>query len=181
MKNFQKLADNVNILPLMHELTLHPDLWNENTLRTSHAESAHREVSDIWVWFNSIDPDDLKKAVDDKEAIPYRAWRELPSVRPIVFALMNQVAGVRLGRVLITKLPPGKTITWHKDGGAPAEYYSRYQVALQSLPGALFHIEDETVCFRSGEVWFINNKANHSVVNNSKDDRIVLIVDIRNG
>lgn len=181
MQYFQKLADNVNVLPLLHELQLQPDLWNENRLRTSFEASPHKDVSDVWVWFNSIDPEAVKKTIDDKDVVPYRAWHALPSVRPIVFALMNQVCGVRLGRVIITKLPPGKSISWHKDGGAPAEYYSRYQVALQSLPGSLFHIEDETVNFATGQVWWIDNKANHSVVNNSKDDRIVMIVDIRNG
>jgi quercetin dioxygenase-like cupin family protein len=65
------------------------------------------------------------------------------------------------------------------DSGAPATFYTRYQIALQSLPGALFNIEDETVNFRSGDIWLINNKAEHSVVNNSADDRIVCIVDIR--
>jgi aspartyl/asparaginyl beta-hydroxylase (cupin superfamily) len=92
---------------------------------------------------------------------------------------MRMVEGVTLGRVIITKLPPGKKITPHVDGGAPATYFSRYQIALQSLPGALFTIGDETVNFESGEVWLIDNKKEHSVVNNSRDDRIVMIVDIR--
>jgi hypothetical protein len=35
------------------------------------------------------------------------------------------------------------------------------------------------VNLRSGDIWLINNKSEHSVVNNRADDRIVCIVDIR--
>lgn len=178
MKNFLKLADNVNVMQIMIELQRNNDLWDEHTIRTKHPLTAHREVSDIWVWFNEI-PKDTNKIIDDKDVIPYRAWKELPSVRPLIFALMRQVEAVRLGRVIITKLPPGGKITPHVDGGAPAEYYQRYQVALQCLPGNVFKCGQEEVGFKTGEVWQINNRALHSVINNSEDDRIVMIVDMR--
>jgi quercetin dioxygenase-like cupin family protein len=63
--------------------------------------------------------------------------------------------------------------------GAPAEYFTRYQIALQSLPGAIFRVEDETANFRSGDAWWFNNQLEHEVVNNSADDRIVCIIDVR--
>lgn len=178
MKNFLKLASNVDVLPIMTELHRYPELWDEHSLRTKHPLTAHREVSDIWVWFNRI-PKNQNDIIDDKDVIPYRAWRRVPSIRPIVFAIMRQVEAVRLGRVIITKLPPGGKITPHVDGGAPAEYYQRYQVALQCLPGNIFKSGNEEVSFRTGEVWQINNRVLHSVINNSEDDRIVMIVDAR--
>ncbi len=82
---------------------------------------------------------------------------------------------------MVTRLRPGAKILPHVDGGAPATYYSRYQVALQSLPGAIFKIADEVCNFRTGDVWRIDNRSEHSVENNSADDRIVLIMDIRHG
>lgn len=179
MRNFLKLAEGVDVLPLLQQIQRQPDLWDENTLRTKHPGTAHSEVSDIWVWFNKIKEGDEFKVVNDKEVTPYRAWRLLPAVRPIVFALMRQVEGVRLGRVIITRLPPGKEISSHVDSGAPATYFQRYQIALQSLPGAIFKIEDEEVQFSTGEVWHIDNTKEHSVINNSGDDRIAMIVDVR--
>lgn len=181
MRNFQLLADNVNVTPLMQELQRQPELWDQNTLRTKHPGTAHSQVSDIWLWFNRLpkNNDEIFQVVNDKEVIPYKGWRLLPSARPIIFALMNQVQAVRLGRVMITRLPPGKEISPHKDGGAPATYFQRYQVALQCLPGNVFNIGNENVGFVSGQVWHINNKEEHSVINNSKDDRIVMIVDLR--
>lgn len=181
MRNFQLLATNINVIPLMQQLQRNPQLWNENTLRTKHSGTAHSEVSDIWLWFNKIPitEDEIFKVIDDREVIPYKPWKELFAVRPIIFGLMHQVEAIRLGRVLITRLPTGKQITPHVDGGAPAEYYQRYQVALQCLPGNVFKIDDEEVQFNTGDIWHINNRKEHSVINNSADDRIVLIIDLR--
>lgn len=179
MRHFLKIAENLDVIPALNAIAQQPELWNQNALRTQHPGTAHAEVNDIWLWFNSID--DQVAVVDDRETIPYAGWWNLPQVRQIVFDLMRRVEGVRLGRVLITQLPPGKRILPHVDQGAPAEFYTRYQVALRSLPGCLFHIGEETAQFRSGDVWMIDNKTEHSVENNSCDDRIALIVDIRRG
>lgn len=192
MRNFLKIADNIGYQqPLLQELQRKPDLWNENTLRTKHPGTAHSQVSDIWVWFNStiehdknqfefgLPIDKVTPIINDKEVVPYRAWMELPSIRPILFPLMRQVEAVRIGRVIITKLPPGCRITPHVDGGAPATYFTRYQVALQCNPGNVFRIENETIEMRSGDIWMIDNKLEHEVINNSADDRIVMIVDLR--
>lgn len=181
MRNFQLLANNVMVLPLMQEIQRQPELWDYNTLRTKYPGTPHSDVSDIWVWFNKVLLENTDKSyiVNDLEVIPYEAWYKLPSLRPILFALMRQVEAIRLGRVIITRLPPGKVIAPHKDMGAPAEYYQRYQLALHCLPGNVFNIEEENVSFKTGEIWHIDNRKEHSVVNNSSDDRIVCIVDLR--
>jgi hypothetical protein len=177
MRHFFKVGE-VNVQPLLHAIQRQPDLWNKNSLRTKFPGTPHSEADDIWLWFNSENSDD---PANDRETVPYPAWDFLPQARQIVFDLMRAVEACQLGRVIITKLTPGKQITPHVDGGAPAQFYKRYQVALQSLPGAIFVIEDEKVNFKSGEVWLINNRAEHSVQNNSADDRIVMIVDVRPG
>ena len=183
MKNFQCITNKVETGQLLHQIKRQPELWDENTLRTKHPGTAHAEVSDIWVMFNDIlmkGTNGQEYVKDDKEVIPYRAWHLLPTLRPIIFDLMRYVEAVRLGRVIITSLPPGGQITPHVDQGAPAEYYERYQLAIQCNPGNLFHIGDETVSFKTGEIWHINNCETHSVQNNSDDDRIVCIIDLRN-
>lgn len=154
-----------------------PELWNENTLRTRHPQAAHADADDIWLLFNRI-PVNAAEVVDDTVVVPYRAWGMLPNLRGHVLDLMRRVDGARLGRVLLTRLAPGKTILPHTDGGAPAEYFTRYQIALQSLPGCSFRSGDETVQFTSGSAWWFNNRVEHEVTNNSADDRIVCIVDI---
>ena len=177
MRHFQKIAEGVDVIPVLDALMRNADLWDGNTLRTKHPGTAHADVSDIWVMFNDASRD----VANDREVIPYPAWERMPQLRPLVLDLMRRVEGIRLGRVIITRLPPGKAITPHVDGGAPATYFTRYQIALQSAPGALFRIGDEQVNFRTGEVWQIDNRSEHEVVNHSAEDRIVIIVDIRNG
>jgi uncharacterized cupin superfamily protein len=63
--------------------------------------------------------------------------------------------------------------------GRYANTMSRYHIPLQSGPGVLFRAGDEHVYMRPGEAWDFNAHAEHEVVNNSADDRVHLIVDIR--
>lgn len=177
MRNFQLLFSGANVLPILHTLQRKPYLWNRDDVRTKYPQSPHHQADDIILRFNEI-PDDLTKIVDDKECRNYPAMQELP-VRPILFDLMRMVEGEQLGRVMITRLAPGKQITPHKDEGAPAEFYDRYHIILQNLPGSVFQCGDERVVMKSGDVWHFNNCLEHHVVNNSIDDRISLIADIR--
>lgn len=178
MQHFLSLAVNVDTAPILREIVTQPELWDANPLRTQHPGTAHADVSDIWLWFNEL-PKDPLAVVNDIQTVPYPAWDQLPSLRRVVLDLMHRVDGVQLGRCIVTKLFPGGQIAPHTDQGAPAEFYTRYQIVLQSLPGAMFFCEDENANFRNGEVWWINNRVEHSVINNSADDRIVCIVDIR--
>lgn len=176
MKYFQLIAQGLNVQPLMHQLYLKPDLWDEHTIRTTYEQSPHKEVRDILVWFNDLN---AKNIPNETDVVPFRAWTELPAIRPLVLGLMQGVGAHRLGRVMITSLGVGGKITPHRDLGAPASYYSRYQICLQCLPGNMFFIGDESVGFKTSECWAINNREVHSVVNNSIDERVVLIVDLR--
>lgn len=180
MRNFLKIADGVDTIPLLNALMVNDDLWNSSPLRTMYPESPHHEADDILLWFNDLNQDPAAIA-DDKAVIPYPAWSRLPQARPIVFDLMRRVEGVQLGRVMITRLRPGGTIHPHEDAGAPAEFYSRYQLALQNGPGCLFHCGEEAAYFAPGSVWYFDNQKTHSVVNNSATTRLALIIDIRNG
>lgn len=187
MKNFQQLAAGVDVGPLMHALQRQPDLWNRHTWRTKYAGTPHADVSDIWLRFAdekaTADTNDLSKVVEDTRPVWYPEIHSLPQVRPIVFDLMRRVEAFELGRLLITKLPPGGRILRHSDAtGAYTDQTdgARYHIVLQGMPGSLFHAGDETVCMRTGEVWWFNHLAEHAVENNSKDDRIHLLVDTRN-
>lgn len=175
MQNFLKIAENVDMTPVQHALALNSFLWNDNTLRTEHENTAHSQVDDIWLMFNDISGG----VINDIQTVPYRAWHNLKPLRAMVLDLMRRVDGVQLGRVIVTRMKPGAAITPHVDSGAPAEFYARYQIAIQSLPGAVFQIGEEVINFKTGEVWLIDNTTEHSVVNNSADDRIVCIVDVR--
>lgn len=177
MRHFQKIAEGIDVVPLLNALAQRPELWNENTLRTTHPQSPHQQTDDIWCLFNRI-PDDPSEVIDDCEVIPYRAWHELP-IRALALDLMRRVDGMRLGRVLISRIAPGNMIPEHTDQGAPATYYKRYHLALKAEPGAINSSGGEVISYRMGELWWFDNSVPHSVVNNSADDRLTLVMDVR--
>lgn len=177
MRHFQRLAEGIDVFPLLHAIQRQPVLWDQHTIRTTHPGTAHSAVSDILVRFNDLA--NPEAVINDREAVEFPAWKALPQIRPILFNLMRAVEGVQLGRVIITRLPPGKTITPHVDGGAPATFYSRYQICLQASPGNVFRVADDAFSMKAGEAWWFDNQQIHSVQNNGSDDRIVVIIDVR--
>lgn len=184
MRFFQQIAANVDVLPLLHQIQRQPELWNLETVRTNHPNTAHSQVDDILLRFNDLKAaensgDTMKYVLDQHESINYPGFWKLSLARPLVFNLMRFVEGERLGRVIVTRLAPGKSILPHVDGGDHAAYYDRYHITLQNQPGSMFRAGNETVYMAPGDIWWFNNGAEHGVINNSKDDRITLIVDIR--
>jgi len=177
MKNFLKLATALPVMPLLTAIHTQ-DLWDKNTLRTTHPDSPHKQASDIWLRFQKIEAD-VTKVIDAHESVCYPAWYLLPLAQVMIFDLMRAVNGTRLGRVMITRLAPGKKIEPHEDGGDHARYYKRFHIMLQNQPGSIFDCGDESVYMEPGSVWYFNNQITHAVVNNSSDDRITMIVDIQ--
>ena len=181
MNNFQILHRGLDVVPLANELIRNEHLWNQNDLRTTHEASPHTQVDDIFLRFNDLDlyKDNPAEIIDEHESINYPALSVLTQARQIIFWLMSRVQGERLGRCLITRLAPGDVIEAHEDGGSHADYYDRYHVVLQGLPGSVFNCGDESVVMLTGEVWWFRNNVTHEVINNSADDRIHMIIDIR--
>lgn len=196
MRNFQLLAQGLDVGGLLLALQRKDYLWNQYGVRTWHPESVHREIDDIVLRYNTFDGrpapigDDFLEAVCSRiEVENYPAWDELPEALGLIFPLMMRTSGLHLGRVFISRLRPGAAIPPHSDRIKPAEdtyptrkipaiYYNRYQIILQAAPGCMFASGDEQVYMRPGEAWLFRNQLIHEVVNNSADDRIVLVVDI---
>jgi hypothetical protein len=183
MRNFHRIADGIAVLPLMHALMRNPQLWNENSFRTEFPNTPHGDVDDIWLRFS--DPEKCtttSNVIGDDKPIWYPAASILSDAKPIILNLMRGVNAYELGRVLITRLRPGGKILPHRDDAG--EYVNmrdiaRYHVVLQGLPGSLYHCGNETVCMRTGEVWWFNAHELHAVENGSAEDRIHLLVDVR--
>jgi hypothetical protein len=186
VKNFQRIAQGVDVIPLLNSIQRQPRLWDEFKWRTTYKNTPHVDVSDIWLRYSNIsatsDIENTEPVTNDTTPIFYPAWNLLPQVRPIIFDLMRRVEAFELGRVLITKIPSGGKILPHRDAtGAYTDQDDgiRYHVVLQGLPGSLFRADDETVNMQTGEVWSFNHLAEHEVINNSADDRIHLLVDLK--
>jgi Aspartyl/Asparaginyl beta-hydroxylase len=182
MRYFHKVAEGICMAPLALSLARKPWLWNANTFRTTYPKTPFGDCDDIFLRF-----DDVEKCGTQTDAIGgdhtqwYPAVHELPEVKPLVLDLMRGVGGHEIKRLLITRLRPGKSFLPHsdKDGSyVHTKNMARYHMVLQGLPGSLFTCGDETVCMRTGEVWWFNAHELHSGVNNSADDRIHILADI---
>jgi hypothetical protein len=178
MRNFYKVTGGVNTLPVMMDLCRHVDIWNTDQIRkTWSKDSPHVDVDDVLVRFS----DTADEKIGDQLMCSWTdSAAKVPSCRAICMALMATVSGEQLGRVLITRLAPGKTIRPHADLiGEYAHFYTRFHVPIMSKPGVLFRAGDETVNMAPGEIWWFNGHLEHEVINNSDADRINLIIDIR--
>lgn len=181
MKNFQRIAQGVDVMPLLLALQRQPHLWNKESMRKDWVDGPHAGMEDIWVRFNDLNKVPyLSKMNDEHDSVWYPAFYNLPELRPIIFSLMGRVEGERLGGVLITKIPPGGKILPHKDDSWHVRYYDKYYVSIKNPPESRFFCEDEVITPQQGEVWWFDNTREHWVENNGNDDRITLIICIRN-
>lgn len=190
MKHFLKLLDGAAINPLL--LAIHRfdkssgDIWKEDTYLRDYPQGPFGDTESIILRFPPRSVHETEEALaqhlanfDQHENVDQPIFKSLPEARPLIFGLMSVVQGERLGRCIINKLNPGGRIYPHKDTKDHAEYWDRFHIVLKSAPGSLFRCEDEEVNMRTGEIWWFNNALEHEVINNSAEERIHLVVDIR--
>lgn len=189
MRNFQKLYDGINVTPLLNAINKQPELWNQQTFRTQSKNSTMYGLDDILLRFvggvEGLSSDD-PKLYDIFQNDINPDWNcnilKLPQVKDIVRELMHKLNAYSVGRCLISRMPPGSQIKEHND--TIGLYVNqpdlmRCHIMLQGLPGNITYCGGEEVCMKTGEVWWFNTRLNHKVKNNSADDRIMLLLDLK--
>lgn len=167
---------------LKRELDLHPEVWNEIPLRTRHySHSPHREVDDIWLRYNPLAnfDGDWNKFNGPHKAEWYPVTSKIPAAVYLCFDLIRQMKIEQMGAVLITRVPPGKQVYPHVDGGWHARYYEKFIIQIASAPGQSFNFEGESLDARPGECYWFDNAYPHWVLNPTNEERISLIVCVR--
>ena len=171
---FQKLDFTFDPGPILAEVEAKPQLWDQNWHRTKSPNSPHKEASDIWLLFNALARPEVMR--DSLEAVPYPAWLALAEAQKTVLRLLHFAKGLRLGRTVISRLPPGGKIALHRDEDANVAYYTRYQLALAGT--ANFIIDGKAQVFLPGEVWIVDVARPHCVLNGADGPRLALVCDI---
>lgn len=189
MRNFYRLATGANVAPLMLAIARRPDLWKADTYLRDYPQGPFGQVESIMLRFpekrvfeQEAEVEAYKRGehfFDQHESIDYPAYAVLPEARPLVMNVFAAVAGERLGRVMINKIAPGGVIFPHADTPEHVAYYSRFHVVLQSAEGVKFRCGDEWAYWETGAVFWFNNALEHEVINESRQDRIHMIVDAR--
>ncbi len=183
MKYFQQIASGIDVTPLALALARQPELWNEHPQRKEYEFTAHAGTSDIWIRFNDpakLATMDYRAYTEEHDAVWFPAYAKLPQLRSIIFDLMARCEAVRLGGILITKIPPGGRVLPHADTGwHPMYYNTKIYVPILSNPRCVNRVMDERVAMAPGEAWYFNNTVEHEVTNDGDSDRITLIVCMR--
>lgn len=80
-------------------------------------------------------------------------------------------------RVRLARMKPGTMIPEHIDASAYFDLMHRVHVPLLTNPGTVFKFDTDYLWMRHGEVYEIDNKRMHGVVNFGDTDRIHMVVD----
>lgn len=176
MRNFLQIAQGIQVMPVLMQLYGQPQLWSEDRIRQEYApDSPHKDAEDVLLRFSP------HEGIGDAIQCDWTpSARLLPAAVDLSLLVMALVRGEQLGRVMITRLSPGKSIAPHADVlGKYADFYTRYHIPLVSDPGVVFSVGDESINMEPGGIWWFNGHEYHNVVNNSARDRLNLIVDVR--
>ncbi|MEO5626999.1 MAG: aspartyl/asparaginyl beta-hydroxylase domain-containing protein [Dokdonella sp.] len=186
MNNFLKITSGLSVMPLLLAIRRRPELWKEDTYLRDYPQGPFGDTETIMLRFpvkrvadTEAELKDILSTYDQHENIDYPAYALLHEARPLVMDLMAFVKGERLGRVMVNKLRPGGRVFPHADTPVHAEYWTRFHIVLSAKPGCVIRCDDEQLQFQTGDCFWFNNKLEHEVNNNSADDRISMVVDIR--
>ena len=77
MRHFTLLQEGIDVRPLLDQIDVHPELWDQHKERRTGRYSPHGGMTDIWVRYN--DPARVGPHFND-EHVPvwYPAWKVLP-------------------------------------------------------------------------------------------------------
>ncbi len=168
------------MVPLMAQIMRQADLWKADTYLRDYPQGPFEDVQTIFLRFPPASVTEMEReAKDQHECVWMDGALHLPAARSLIFSLMTTVDGERLGRVMLNKIRPGGRIFPHADTPVHATYWDRFHYVVQSTPGVMFRVGEEKVNMQTGEAWWFQNLIEHEVVNNSAEDRIHLVIDIR--
>lgn len=181
-QHLRLLGYRFDVSGLQRELAAHPEVWNEIPLRTrQYKNSPHREIDDIWVRYNPLRnfKGDWKDFNGDHPAEWYPVSNKLTWAVTLAQDLAELLDRQSIGAVLITRVPPGKQVYPHIDGGWQAENHDKYIIQVKSARGQSFNFEGESLDVATGGCYWFDNSAPHWVLNPTSEDRISLIVCLR--
>ena len=173
--NFRQVHFNIDVEPLLVQLRGNPQLWNlDDSWSHGKQGSAIYDVDTIVLRYN-------KSSVPGLNDWSRPAFNTLSAAQSIIFDLMRAIPGEHLGKVLITRLRAGEKIDWHIDHMPPGipQYFQRYQIPLSVADGVRFAVGDEELYMKPGTAWWFDNQTTHAVFNDSSEDRISMLTDIR--
>lgn len=186
MNHFHRIGRSFDPSPIWEDLRSQPLMWDRSP-RVTFPGSPHADVEDIILRGPvGFEYKSLQELHQELMCQDYPAGELMPQCLTIArnLAYLLSDPGIRdshplqLGRVILTKLSPNKTIHPHRDEGPVPEFYRRICMVIQGGNENIFMIEGEVCPMQTGEMWETDVRRMHTVINLMEDDRIHMIVDI---
>jgi hypothetical protein len=130
-------------------------------------------IDDIWVRF----AEDYRDSYKQHDAV----WYDVAKVLPVE-ALANEVLSFfpgKLGGILITRVPAGKMVLPHTDGGWHAANFHKIGVSVAANHQQAFCFDETFLRTEVGDAFWFDNSKSHWVQNVSDEDRITCIICIQ--
>ncbi|MEO1538724.1 MAG: aspartyl/asparaginyl beta-hydroxylase domain-containing protein [Pseudomonadota bacterium] len=142
--------------------------------RQTHSIFLHSlttEAFEAAVQTRAIAPDDVEHMP------PPEAIQTL--ITPILDEILHRVSPDGLiVRAQFARMHPGAAVKPHIDTSSLLTAAHRMHLPITSNDGVMFKINGEAVRMHPGQLYELNNRVHHSVINSGPTDRIHLIVDI---
>ena len=174
--NFVRIAEGLDVEPLLQLLDAKPELWKEIQTRQKFINSPHKDTETIHV------RGALKMSAYylmwDIGAYDYPCMEYLkPALVPLMRPILDKLEVKEMGRVMIVNLKPCGHVTKHNDQGTYADHYSRFHLVLKSNPHCSQTCGNDSQRFEVGDGWWFNHKELHTAHNVGETDRIHIIFD----
>lgn len=160
-------------------------LWKINTHRqtTTHAlrntESIMlRKLALNKVLKNTLEYNQILEVEDSELVERYPIFSEMIDKFESMLK-SNGANNVEWGRIFFSKLQAESSIDEHIDEGKYFSYFDRFHFVISSPEDCVFHIRDENIFLKQGNLYWVNNHVSHWLDNPGKTDRINLIFDAR--
>ena len=153
-----RIAENLDVAPALAELALCDDYWVEVAPGT-------RQI-------NLVGPMGERLMVGSLD----QSWALIDLVHAAAAADHGDCGRIAYARIGLMR--PGEGVPRHFDG-MDGDRERRYQIALQSVPGAEVTVGEQPISFAPGEAWWLDVSRFHSVRNASAKDRIVILFDTK--
>ena len=163
--------------------TIRDTKWSENSERQKTYSDIHQYTQTIGLIYD----DDMRH----KDGTVHPIYHELKDlVKPIEnhIAVFYQQQNPNIlesrrdqkpyfARIILVRLRAGGAISKHKDGSASMRRCHRVHLPLITNDEVTFDVGESSMKMAEGELWEINNRRQHAVVNHSDSDRIHIILD----
>lgn len=153
---------------------LDDNIWNIETIRQKIYEQ-HKNTETInLLWSLESLKNSLFENKKTKEYYFFEIDNFLESIKKLY---EKQYGKGKFKRIILTKLKAKTNIDIHIDQGESLKNCFRTHIPIITNPDVHFFVNGEQKNMKEGEIWEIDNEKLHEVRNQSKFDRIHLIID----